>query len=82
MRERGVGESANRDHDRVLLALGRPEDCGAAVRAETERPLLTFVRDADVLDVPSTDFDALLRPPRLYPERAAGPTLAGEAVVN
>jgi hypothetical protein len=47
-----------------------------------KRALPACVRDADVLRVPSGDVDPILRPPRLHPERAAGPTLAGEAVTH
>src|SRR5215218_8366700 len=82
LRERGIGERADRDRDRVRPTLGRPEDRRAAVRAEAKRPLLAGVRDTDVLRVPSGDVDPILRPPRLHPERAAGPTLAGEAVTH
>src|SRR5215471_1454929 len=83
LRERGIGERADRDRDRVRQpVLARPEDRRPAVRAEAERPLLTLVGDADVLGVPAHDLDAILRPPRLHSERAAGPTLAGEAVTH
>src|SRR5262249_12928027 len=46
------------------------------------RPLVGGVRAAGVLRVPSADVDPILRPPRLHPERAAGPALAGEAVTH
>lgn len=83
MWERGIGERADGDRDPVgQVVLARPEDCGATVRTEAERPLLTLVRDADVLRVPSANVDPILGPPRLQPERAAGPTLTGEAVTH
>ena len=55
---------------------------GTADRAEAKRALLAGVRDADVLRVPPGDLDPVVRPSRLHPERATGPTLAGEAVAH
>src|SRR5262249_55294645 len=65
-----------------IPALARPEDGRAAVRAEAKRPRLAVIRATAVLRVPSGDVDPILRPPRLHPERAPGPTLAGEAVTH
>src|SRR5436190_6287907 len=41
--ERGIGERADRNRDRVRPALGRPEHRRAAVRAEAKRPFLAGV---------------------------------------
>jgi hypothetical protein len=82
LRKRRIGESADRDRDRVFPALGRPEDRCAAVRTEAKRPLLAGIREARVLAAPSGDIHSILRPPRLYPEGTTGPTLTGEAVAH
>jgi hypothetical protein len=82
LQEGGIGERADCDRDRLLPAFSRLEDRGAALWAEAESSLLAVVRDADVLGVPTSNFDPILRPPRLHPERAAGPTLAGKAMTH
>jgi hypothetical protein len=41
-----------------------------------------FIRDPDVLAVPAGDAHVVRRKPRLDPERAPGPPLAGEAVTH
>src|SRR5215472_12722676 len=78
--ERRVGERADRDRDQVRRVLRGPEHRPSAVRAKPKPPLLSVVRNADVLVVPPADVDPLLRPARLHTERAAGPALAGETM--
>ena len=82
LRECGIGERADRNRDPVGPVLGRPKDRRPTLWAETKRPLLAVVRDADVLRIRAGDIDSILRPPRLHPERAAGPTLTGKAMTH
>src|SRR5262249_25956893 len=59
-----------------------PKDRRPADRAEAKRPLLAFIRDTDILRVPACNLNPLRWPSRLYPERASGPALAGEAITH
>src|SRR3954454_6632973 len=81
-REGGIGERADRHRDELRRRSRGVEDRGPAVRAEVKLALFTVVRHADVVGVAARDADATDREPRLQPERAAGPALAGEAVTD
>ena len=83
-RERRVGERADRDDDQIRLRRLGVEDLRAAVRAEMEDVLLPvrLVGDAEVVVEAAGDLYLIGFEPRLHPEGASGPALAGEAVAD
>src|ERR1700675_87952 len=81
-REVRLGECADRHGNGIRLCLERVKDRRAAVGAEMKGPLLALVGDPHVVAVPTDDAHVIRRAPRLDPEGASSPVLAGKAVTH